>query len=406
MSLFVYRCVNQDGKKRNGKIEAPNLKQATTQLQSQGLFITSIHSSREKLGTSTGKDKKFKRSSVPGSIITAFTRQLSILVDTGIPYDKAFEILIEECTHTIFMNILSSMKAQIIEGGTLAGSLSTQPKLFPKMYVAMVRAGEAGGTLAKVLEQLAIHRESGEALRHKVQGAMIYPAIMVVMGMGIVTFMMSFIIPKIIPIFQQFDVELPLPTRIVLVLSDFITGSWLLIIIVISALLFALQQYIKTKKGEYLRDLLILKIPVLGKVLRKLVVFRFTQSMGTMLTSGVDLKQSLDIVKHVMGNRVYEDKFDQLSQDITKKGMHFSQGLRVSGLFPVTVIQMIRVGEESGQLEAMLDKISSTLEKEVSQTVEKAIAVLEPVMIMWMSLMVGFIVLAVMLPMFEMNQLL
>ncbi|MCP4753441.1 MAG: type II secretion system F family protein [Proteobacteria bacterium] len=406
MAMFEFRAVDKTGKNKKGKIDAASVKQATSKLKSQGLHLVSISSSKQKLTTNRQiEGKKLRKSAVPSPVITNFTRQLSILVSTGIPYDKAFEILIEEAENPTFQHILSAIKARIVEGSSLASALEAQPSLFSKMYVAMVQAGEAGGTLDKVLAQQAKSREANEELVSRIQGALIYPIIMAVMGVGIVAFMITFIVPKIVPIFQQFNIALPLPTIIVIAVSEFAMDNWWQSICFFIGLAFLIRKFLKTNRGEKLRDRILLQIPVFGKTIRKLVIFRFTQTLGTLLMSGVELKKSLDIVRYVMGNRVYEDRFDQIITDITKRGMDLSQALRQTSIFPVTVTQMIRVGEESSKLEEMLGKISDIQEKEVNQALEKTIALLQPVMTLGLAVVVGFIVLAIMLPMFKMNQL-
>ncbi len=408
MPIYEFKAIDKSGKSEKGKIEAVSAKQAASKLKAKSLHPLSIGSPKGKQATSdkAKTTKGIQRSSVPSKLITAFTRQMSVLVSTGIPYDKALDILIEECENAAFQGVLSEIKSQISEGSSLANALQGHKSLFPNMYVAMVRAGEAGGTLGKVLGQLANSREENEELVSKIQGALIYPVIMSFMGIGIVVFMIAFIIPKIIPIFQQFDIELPLPTRIVLGASQFMIGNWVaMLIFIIVAALFGFR-FIKTRKGKMMIDSLFLKTPFLGTLLRKIVVFRFTETLGTLLSSGVALKQSIEIVKYVVGNLVFENKFDQLMIDITKRGMDLSMALRQTGEFPVSVVQMIRVGEESSKLDEMLTRISQIQEKEVKQTLEKSVALLEPVMILGMAFGVGFIVLAVMLPMFKLNQLL
>ncbi|MCP4297440.1 MAG: type II secretion system F family protein, partial [Proteobacteria bacterium] len=353
----------------------------------------------------SSEKKRKNHGSIPSTIVTGFTRQFSVLVSTGIPYDKALEILIEESEQSTFQHVLSEIKAQIVEGSSLAGAMSQHEGLFSSMYIAMVQAGEAGGTLDRVLEQIAQVREEEESLKAKIQSALIYPIIMTVIGLGIVTFMITFILPKIVPIFQQFDVQLPLPTRIVMLISNFAVDHWVSTLISIAVIWLITKRIVATPSGHKIRDKILLKIPVLGSVLRKVAVFRFTQTLGTMLESGVEVKHSLEIVKKVLGNKVFENSFDQVGIDINHKGMDLSQALKKTGIFPATVVQMIRVGEESSQLDEMLKKVSTALEKEVKETIEKSVALLEPMMILWMAIMVGFIVMAVMLPMFQMNQL-
>ena len=406
MALFEFRAIDKSGKTKKGKIDATSAKQATSKLKSQGLHPLSISSSKGKSSQKSKSHKSAYRSSVPSKLITAFTRQLSVLVSTGIPYDKALEILIEECEHQGFQHVLSEIRAQIVEGSSLAAALQKYNNLFAKMYVAMVRAGEAGGTLGKVLDRLADSREENEELASKIQGALIYPVIMSVMGLGIVGFMITFIIPKIVPIFQQFEIELPLPTRLVLGTSNFVVSHWISLFITVLVSAIVIFRFAKSRSGEKIFDIFFLKLPIVGNMISRIVVFRFTETLATLLMSGVELAQSMEIVKFVVGNRVFEDTFDQILIDITKKGMDLSQALRKTNVFPLTVIQMIRIGEESSKLDEMLSRISTIQEKEVKQSFDKTIALLEPVMILGMAFMVGFIVLAVMLPMFKLNQLL
>jgi type II secretory pathway component PulF len=406
MALFEYRAIDKSGKNKKGKIDAPSSKQAAAKIKSQGLHLVTISGTKEKLKGTPGYRGSQKRTTVRFEIITGFTRQLAILISTGIPYDKAFDILIEESEHVTFQRILDSIKAKIVEGSSLASALEDHPVLFSKMYIAMVKAGEAGGTLDQVLERLAESRERTSEIKAKIQKALIYPTIMTLMGLGIVVFMVTFIIPKIVPIFQQFNMQLPLPTRIVLWVSELLTENSLSITLFVGITFLVLYRFFKSHQGEWIKDWLLMQAPVLGKITQKIIMFRFTQTLGTLLQSGVELKQSLEIVKQVMGNRIFESRFDDISLNITKRGMDLSQALRQAEIFPVSVIQMIRVGEESSQLEKMLNKVSTILENEVRQSLEKSIALLEPALILWMAVSVGFIVLSVMLPMLRMNQLL
>lgn len=405
MALFNYRAIDKTGKNKKGKIDSPSIKQATSKLRSKGLHLLSITNSKKSQLTRQKTNKIQNKADVPANIITNFTRQLSILISTGIPYDRAFDILMKESENPKFQQVLSEVKSQIIEGSSLAAALDSYPTLFSKMYIAMVKAGEASGKLDLALNQLVKSRETNEELVAKIQHAMIYPIIMTVLALCIVVFMVSFIIPKIVPIFHQFDVDLPLPTTIVLSLSNFvIQNAWPLIICIVISII-ALRSGLKTKRGEFFRDWMLLKIPIIKTIIEKILVYRFTQTLGTLLASGVELKQSLDIVKKVLGNRIFEDKFHQISIDITQKGMDLSQALRQTTVFPSSVIQMIRVGEESSKLEEMLEKVADISETEVKRTLEKSVALIEPIMLGWMTIMVGFILLAVMLPMLKMNQL-
>lgn len=403
MPIFAYRAVDQSGKDHKGTIDAPNKKQAAVLLQGQNLYPVLIQATKESAKGAAKQKRKKER--VPSKVITAFTRQFAVLVSTGVPYDKAFEIIIQENEHSGFQSVLSEMKAQVVEGSTLAGAMEVQTEYFPSMYVSMVRAGEAGGLLADVLERLALYRESTEELGSKIQKAMIYPAIMSSLGVAIVVFMVTFILPKLTPIFENFGQALPLPTRIVMAISDFVIEGWPFILSLIVAFVLVGRSVLATKWGLKKKDQLLLQLPQLRTIMVKLIVFRFTQTLATLMRSGVDLKHSLEILRKVTGNRVFEESMEDIIQDVTKKGLPLSQTLRKNGLFSSTVIQMIRIGEESSQLEKMLTRVSEILEKEVKDTIEKAIALLEPMIILLMFFFIGFIIISIMLPMMAMNQL-
>lgn len=404
MALFDYQAIDHKGKEVKGKIDAANEKAAKLTLQQQRLYVHSLKVAKE--SKRHGKKHAGSQGKVSSGELANFTRQFATLQATAIPYDKALEVMIQESKESPLIGVMSEMKSKITEGQSLAQALEGFKQIFSGMYIAMVRAGEAGGTLPQVMERLAKFMEEQEELKSKVQGAMIYPLIMITLGIGIVIFMLTFILPKITPIFEQFNVELPFPTRAVLFLSDVITGGWWALIILVGGGIYGFKRFKSTEKGKYRIDQTLLRIPVLNKLLNKIYHFRFTQTLAVLMGSGVDLKQSLSIVSRVMGNRVYEEKFAEVTEDITKKGLDLSQALKRTKLFPPSLLQMIRVGEESGELETMLDKVALNLDKEVSRALEKALALLEPMMILLMAVMVGFIVLAVMLPMFELNQML
>lgn len=404
MALFEYEALDAAGKAKKGKIDAPNAKQAGVKLQAQGLFVMGLKSAQAK-GNRLWP-RLSRRSKVPPRTITSFTRQFAVLAGSGIPYDRALDILTQENQDPQFQPLLADIKSEITEGSSLAAALEARPKHFPRMYAAMVRAGEAGGTLATVLEELARFREENERLSQKIQNAMIYPMIMALLGLGIILFMLTFILPKITPIFGQFAVDLPLPTQLVVWTSEVVSEHYLLVLLLFAALLGGIKYWMSTPAGELARDRALLTLPVVGSLSRQMVVYRFCQTLGTLLASGVELKHSLRILKGVLGNRVYEDPFDEMANDIASRGLDLSAAMRKTGLYPASVVQMIRVGEESDRLDDMLAKISANLQKEVAHSVERLVAFLEPVMILAMAVMVGFIVLAVMLPLFQLNQLL
>lgn len=404
MALFEYQAINKAGTTEKGKLDAANLKAATSKLQSQGLYLTSLKQLKER---KQGKKFQFQsKAKIPAKTITSFTRQFAVLASSGIPYDRALDILIQENEDPKFQPLLAEIKAEISEGSSLAAALESRPNYFPKMYSAMVRAGEAGGRLNQVLEEMARFREESEKLNQKIQNAMIYPLIMAVLAMGIIVFMMTFILPKITPIFTQFEMDLPLPTQVIVFCSDMISNHFILFVLTVSGFVFAVKSWMRTAKGKMIVDRLLLKTPVVGHLVKEMIYYRFCKTLGTLLSSGVELKKSLTIIKGVLGNKVFEAPFDDIITDIANKGLDLSQALKKSGQYPSSVVQMIRVGEEGDQLEAMLNKVAQNRQTEVASAVERLVAVLEPFMILAMAGMVGFIVLAVMLPLFQLNQML
>ncbi len=402
MALFDYQAVDREGKKVKGRLDASNLKLAKQSLQGQGLIILAVKAHQEKSSGLKGKKSKV---SLSAKGIADFTRQFALLQSTSIPYDRALDILISENKDPDFLQVLSEIKAKVEEGGTFAQALAPFERQFSLMYLAMVKAGEAGGSLPKVLTKLAEYLEESQELKNKLQAALIYPIVMSVMGLGIVVFMMTFILPKIIPLFQQFDLALPLPTQIVIFCSGILTSGWWAFLLGGVLLFLGGRQYLRSDGGRLRFDQLILRVPVIKVTLTQIYNYRFTQTLATLMASGVEVKEAFGIVAQVTGSRVYEEKFGQIIQDITQKGLDISQALRKTGLFSPSVLQMIRVGEETSHLEEMLEQIAKNMEKEVKDQVQKAVALLEPLLIVLMALMVGFIVLAVMLPMFELNTL-
>ncbi len=406
MALFNYQAIDATGKNKKGKIDAANLKAAKQALQAQGLMITDLKASFSKNNKKNNTTKSPYKGKVSSKVIASFTRQFSVLQKASVPYDRTLEILIQETKDPEFLHVLSEIKSKIVEGSPFATAIEGFPELFPKMYVAMVKAGESGGMLPQVMEKLGAFLEASQELKGKLQNALIYPIVMSFVGLGIVGFMLTFILPKITPIFAQFDLQLPLPTRIVMALSDIVSSSWWVLAILGAAGYFLFQVYKKTPAGALKINQLAIKTPVLGGLLLKVYHFRFAQTMGVLLSSGVAVKPALDIVSKVTGSPVFELAFEQVQLDVTKKGLDLSQALKKTELFPASLVQMIRIGEEGGLLEDMLEQISVGLEKDVAQTVQSAVALLEPVLIVTMAVAVGFIAISVMLPMFELNQML
>ena len=403
MPIFRYKILNSKGKEEKGKINAGSYKSALEQLRKQG-YLLEIKSEDNESKSFFQKEISFLKPRVKAREMAAFTRQFAVMINTGIPYDRALDVVLQETKNSTLQKILAEIKMKILEGQTLAQAMSAFPKTFDVIYISVVRIGEMGGGLAKTMLRQADFQEERIKLQGKLKTALIYPVIMMLLALGIVTFMINFILPKIIPIFEHFDAVLPWPTQAIILISTIFSEHGLIAFIVMVAIIMTIKLYINSLRGQFVYHKLLLKIPVLSKFLHRLYTFRFVQSIGTMLDSGVNMKDALTISEKATGNRVYEDAINGLQNDLTKKGFLLSQALKRIGLFNESVIQMIRVGEESGQLPDMLVKISDTFQNELKNTLEGLTALLEPLIILVMAVVVGFIVIAILLPMFQLNQ--
>ncbi|MGD9241297.1 MAG: type II secretion system F family protein, partial [Desulfobacterales bacterium] len=305
---------------------------------------------------------------------------------------------------TRLKTVLAQVKDAIVEGQSFAQALSQYPRIFPPLFINMVRAGETSGTLEIVLERLADLTEKQQDLINRIQTALAYPIFMCVIGTLVLFVLLTYIVPSITAIFMDMNQVLPAPTRLLIFLSNFFKSFWWVILILLAAAAITLQRLKKTENGRYAYDKTILSLPVFGILARKLAVARFTRTLGSLLENGVSMLIALDIVKNIAGNVLISNAVQSAAQDVGK-GQALWASLNEGRVFPQLSIQMIQVGEQSGQLEGMLNKIADVFEKEAESSILRLTSYLEPVMILVMGCMVGFIVLSICLPIFEMNQL-
>ena len=406
MPVFEYTALDAKGKTTSGIIDADGAQAARQKLRLSGKFPVSIRETQEV------QAKKAQRgfspaawfSRVKPSDVALTTRQLATLIGAGFPLVSALDALLPQTNSYALKRILARVKDLIVEGNSFAHALSKFPGIFPPIYINMVRAGETSGTLEIVLERLAEITEKQQALSNRIQASLAYPVFMLFFGAVVLFILLTYIVPTITSIFADMKQVLPTPTRVLIGLSAFFRSYWWMILIGLGASGAAVRQFRKTPKGRRWSDSTILKMPVFGNLARKLAVARFSRTLGSLLENGVTMLVALDIVKNIVGNVQIADTVTQAAEEVGK-GKSLWLSLSEGRVFPMLSIQMVQVGEQSGELEKMLYKVADVFENEVETAILRLTSYLEPVMILVMGCVVGFIVLSICLPIFEMNQL-
>lgn len=396
MSVFAWKGRTAGGEVRSGTLEAHDRDDALAQLRRKRIIVTQVRPKPKNMSFSFGKGKR----GVRGRDLAIFTRQFSTMIDSGLPLVQCLDILSKQTDDGNFRTIIQDVMHDVEAGTTLAEAMAKHPQAFDSLYVNMVDAGEAGGILDKILQRLATYIEKAEALKRKIKSAMTYPAVVMSVAGAAMLFMLLFIIPVFAEVFDDFGGELPLPTKIVVNVSNFLKSTWYLIAGVIVLLVVALKRYRKTERGGRQIDQLLLKAPVVGDLLRKGSIARFTRTLGTMISSGVAILSGLDITARTAGNKIIEEAIMATKTSI-REGETIAQPLKEAGVFPPMVVQMISVGEETGALDKMLEKIANFYDEEVNTAVETLTSIIEPVMIVVMGVAVGGMVVAMYLPMFK-----
>ena len=401
MPLYQYQAFDQAGVLRKGSEDAVSESDLRQRLRSQQLYPKEIRVSRN-----TSRSFLPKRGTNYKRALTLFTRQFEVLMDATIPYDKALQLIIEQTEDVGFKEILAEVRARVVEGGSLADALQLYPKIFPEMYVSMIRSGENSGNLGTILKRLADYYETQERLRGRLKSAMIYPAFMLVFSLLVVVFMVTYIVPKITQIFASKGTLLPLPTRILMGLSDFMIHSWYLVLIGLVILIFGFSAFLRSEFGKKVLQQLQLKAPLIGPLMQKVLIARFCQTLGTLLGSGVDLKTALEISRHVVVNQLLIEQLNKMIIEVNNKGIPLSAAMGRTGYFPDYVQHVVAIGEEAARVDELLERVANRMQEEVSRLLEGLTALLQPTMIVLMGGIVGFIALSVLLPMLNMNQLL
>jgi general secretion pathway protein F len=406
MPVFEYTALDQRGKNTSGIIDADSVTAARQKLRNTNKFPVKIREAsdtREKK-TSRGLMSRGLFARVRQRDVTLMTRQLATLVGAGFPLVSALEALLPQIKSYTFNKVLARIKDSIVEGNSFAGAISSYPDTFSPLYKNMVRAGETSGTLEIVLEKLADIMEKQQALKNRIQSALAYPALMTVMGTLILILLLVYIVPSITAIFADVNQALPAPTQFLIGVSNLFKSYWWLILIALIAVVIFARQFKKTAKGRYLVDRMLLKSPGTGTLIQKLAVARFSRTLGSLLANGVAMLQALDIAKNIAGNVLISESVDLAVKEVGQ-GQGLAKSLSISNVFPDLTIQMIQVGEQSATLESMLNKMADVFENEAEASIMSLTSLLAPVLILVMGVIVGFIVLSICLPIFEMSTL-
>lgn len=400
MPLYTWEGVGRDGKNQKGMREGANQAAVITWLRQNQIRPRKV----QVKGATTGsvKAKGFKGGSVKEKEIVIFARQFATMIDAGLPIVQCLEILVSQQENAGFRRILNAIKADVESGSTLADALAKHPKAFDELFVNLIAAGEVGGILDTILLRLAAYLEKVVKLKGKVKGALVYPAVVVVVSIVVVSVLLGFVIPVFENMFREMgNAELPAPTRIVIMLSNTFKHYFVVIFIIMAALGYAFGQTYKNPKGRVMIDRITLQLPVFGPLLRKVAVARFTRTLGTMLSSGVPILDALLIVAKTAGNKVIENAI-MLTRNSISEGRTIVEPLYETKVFPPMVVQMIGVGEATGAMDAMLSKIADFYDDEVDTAVDALTSLIEPVMMVVLGGVIGGMVVAMYMPVFKM----
>lgn len=407
MNLFSYKAADASGKVIRGVLEAPGKKEAVEKIHGMGYIPIRIDLSK---GAGKKLDWKFLDrftsvfNTVSAGDVMLFTQDLSVLLNAGLPVDRALAILIEVTGKDRFKEIIGEILKAVQGGAYLSDALSRYPKVFSTFYVNMIRAGETGGVLGPVLERLGLFLEGAQDLRDFVRSAMVYPMFLVAVGGLSIIVLMTYVVPKFSVIFADMGDAIPFTTRLLLGFSDFLRSWWWALFLVIVLLYILLVRYLRTPRGRQFFDQLKLRLPISGDLIRKIEVARFSRTLGTLTRSGVPILQALTLVRDIIGNQVISRALGKVNNRV-KEGDRLSKALNDLNLFPSLAVQMITVGEETGRLDAMLLRVAENYEKVVRTTVRRFISFLEPAMILFMGVIVGVIVISMLMAIFSMNEL-
>jgi type IV pilus assembly protein PilC len=405
MPTYKFEGMDTNGTEVKDTVDAANEEEAQQKVKAMGYFVTKLTALGAKGGKKGKKKaaksrKSFTIGGVSQKMLMIFTRQLSTLQDAGLPVLRSLRILEKQMKPSVLKNGLIDVVEDVESGMTLSEAFARQPKCFDRLYVNMVKAGEAGGALEVILKRLAEFKEKSESLKKKIIGAIVYPAVVIMVAVGILIFIMVFIIPKFKKIFDEFNLQLPWMTKVLIQASDWMAKYWYWIPIFPIAFWLLLKLIRLSKTGSYVLDWLTLLIPIVGGLVKKTIIARTMRTLGTLVSSGVPILEALSIVRDTASNAVFEKMFQRVLESI-REGDSIAEPMKKSRLMEPMVCNMVEVGEETGDLDTMLYKVADFYDEEVDNTVKSLISLLEPIMIVFLGGAIGFIVIALFLPLIK-----
>jgi type IV pilus assembly protein PilC len=395
MPTFAYEGRTADGQTKKGKIDAVDVNAARNQLKRQNINPTSVSEAKG------GIELSFMKQKVTTRDLVIFTRQFATMIDSGLPLVQCLDIQSKQAENETFRGELSVIKDSVESGSTFADALKRFPGTFDELYQNMIAAGEVGGILDTILNRLAVYLEKAETLKRQIKGALMYPVITIVVAGAVVAVLLLFVVPSFEEMFADMGAGLPALTQMVIDMSKWMQANWWIVGISIFTFVWSLKTFYKTEKGNVILDGIMLKLPVFGDLLTKVAVARFCRTLGTMLSAGVSILEALDICGRTSGNKVIEGAIGKVRQGISE-GRNISEPLAEAKVFPDMVVQMISVGEATGALDVMLNKVADFYEDEVDQAVEAMTSLLEPLIMVFLGIVIGGLVIAMYLPIFTM----
>lgn len=404
MPVLSFRALDARGRVHEDEILAESTAAAREMLRKKGLYPVEIRDKRPPRGAMSTIFSGLRFNRLPLSELVSLTRRLACLLGAGIQVVPAFSSLIRQCRSEFTRRILTRIREEVNEGATLARALGTQPGIFSPMYVSLVRAGENSGALGPILSRLAGYMELQHHIRRRMAGALAYPILMMVTGFGVLFFMMIYVVPNVVQIFRQAKRDLPLPTRILVRVSDFLVAYDLLLLTAAGALGVGFLFWRRTGAARKVLDAWKFRLPLLGDLVHKRAIARFARTLGLLLAAGLPILDALAVAKHVMANTVMEEAAEA-AREATRKGGRFSAALESGGVFPPLLVDMAAAGEDTGTLDVMLEHVAQQFEQETEASIQAMLSLVEPVLILTMGAAVGFVVIAILLPLFEISQL-
>ena len=407
MPIFDYKAIDSANKVKKGLVDADSPRDARIKLKREGLFVTDLVEARKK-GSRTGlRIRGVTGFEAPNKQrmeqVAAVTRQMASLLQAGIPLAEALRMIIEQAPDKKIESAFRDIREKVTQGVPFGDAVLAHPGYFTELYSDMVKAGESSGALDQVMVRLASFMQAQTRLKNKVGAALIYPAIMVTVGVVVVSILMAFVVPKVTQLIRGRGQELPLPTQILITVSDFLVNYWLLVMIGLLLLVIGFQLFVNSERGRLIFDRFKLALPIFGDLMKKQSMARFTTTFATLLRSGVPALQALQITKSVVANKVLQDALQDVHDHVIE-GTDISTPMKMSGVFPPTVSYMVGVGEQAGNLEEMLERVAATYDEEVDFATQKLTSVIEPLIIVMLAVVVAGIVIAIVLPLLQLQK--